>query len=201
MTPEQYANKEARQPSRNWQNLCLQFVRSCFGVPARYPSAASAWEHATAKHHTTDAGSIPALVPVWWGGGSHGYGHVALSTGHGLCFSTDIKQRGHVDHVPIALIHARWGLPLLGWSEDINGVTVYHESETTDMNEQELKRMEIARWSPDSDKRGTMPFGKQINQARGYSADTYHRVVAVEKQIAEIQETLETLVQEIKGDR
>lgn len=104
---------------------CLERVHDCYAVGAKYPSATSGWANATAKHHTLDPAKIPAGVPIWWTGGSHGFGHVAISTGAGWCWSTDIHRVGYFDHVPIAEIHDRWGLTFAGWSEDINGVRVY----------------------------------------------------------------------------
>ena len=61
---------------------------------------------------------------MWWIGGSSGHGHVALSAGNGMCWSGDIRRGGYFDLVPIAEIGRRWGLQFVGWTRDINGVTV-----------------------------------------------------------------------------
>ena len=66
--------------------------------------------------------------PVFWEGGSASHGHIAISAGNGFCWSTDIRRTGFMDRVPIDEIHAKWGLTLLGWTEDINGVTVPAEA-------------------------------------------------------------------------
>lgn len=107
--------------------MCLREVRECFGVPSDgTPDAATAWLNAEHKHHETDPRKIPRNVPVFWTGGSHGHGHIAISTGWlGRCWSTDIERPGYFDRVDIALIGGRWGLTLVGWTEDLDGVRVY----------------------------------------------------------------------------
>jgi hypothetical protein len=91
------------------QGYCLQWVRSCFGLDARY----------------YDATRGPRNVPVWWTGGSSGHGHVALSVGDGYCVSTDAAGPGRNAKVRIGDLTAGVGLNFRGWSEDINGVRVY----------------------------------------------------------------------------
>lgn len=110
--------------------MCLREVRECFGVGPTSPptdDAAEAWQRAKRKHLETSPGDIPRGVPVFWTGGSSGHGHIAISTGDGRCWSTDIERPGYFDRVPISLIGTRWGLQLVGWSEDLNGVTVWHK--------------------------------------------------------------------------
>lgn len=127
MTAVTNAAKEAAAASANWSGLCLKFVRTMFGVAGRYPTAYSAWQGAGgakgANTHTLMA--PPANVPVFWSGGAHGYGHIAIADGRGNVYSTDIRRKGKVDLVPISEIHRKWGLKLLGWSETINGVRVH----------------------------------------------------------------------------
>lgn len=105
--------------------LCLQRVRLCYHVDAKYPDAASAWRNATHRHPETKPSAFPRGVPVFWTGGSSRHGHIAIATGDGECWSTDILRGGHWDKVPIGLIHQRWGLTLVGWTEDLNGARVY----------------------------------------------------------------------------
>ena len=123
--PFDYAQAQHEHPTRNWTGWCLVFVRSAFGVAARYPSAASAWQHADHKHLETDPNKIPREVPVFWTGGTHGYGHIALSRGDGSCWTTDLIHPGKVDVARIDDVRKRWGLHLVGWAEDLNGVRVY----------------------------------------------------------------------------
>jgi len=101
---------------------CLRFVRSTAGAPAGTPDASTAWRNANHRHLT---GTPPRGSFVYWTGGGHGYGHIAVSDGRGYCWSTDIRRAGRIDRYPIAGIVARWGnLTYQGWAEDVNGVRV-----------------------------------------------------------------------------
>lgn len=107
------------------EGFCLQWVRSCFSVDARYFDAAEAWNEAGRRHRTNSGKHCPRGVPVWWTGGSSGHGHVALSVGGGYCLSTDAAGSGKCAKVKIDDLTANWGLDFRGWSEDINGARVY----------------------------------------------------------------------------
>lgn len=127
-TPEQAlaaAKREHDNASRNWAGWCLIFARTMFGIAAKYPSAAAAWTASNRKHRTTVAQDVPRGVPVWWTGGAGGFGHVAISTGNGWCWSTDFARKGKVDHVKIDDVTRGWGLKFQGWTEDVNDVRVY----------------------------------------------------------------------------
>jgi hypothetical protein len=118
----------ARTQSQNGPQFgegeCLMRVHDCYGIGALFPSAAAGWTGARMKHPTADPAVIPRGYPVWWTGGSHGFGHVAIAAGNGMCWSSDIRRIGFFDLVPIDEIHAKWGLTLVGWTEDLNGQTV-----------------------------------------------------------------------------
>lgn len=105
--------------------MCLREVRECYAVGPEAASAAQAWEYAEHKHRETDPRKIPRGAPVFWTGGSQGFGHIAISTGFRQCWSTDILRSGYFDRVPIELIGQRWGMRLVGWTEDLNGVRVF----------------------------------------------------------------------------
>ena len=142
-TPEQ-AIAAARNQSANgpridrWLGVstftgwCLKAVRTCYGVDAhdftptngRDPMAIEAFDAATFKR-VADGRTIPRGVPVFWRGGSTGAGHIAISTGDGDCWSTDIRRPGYFDKVPITEIAQQWGLKLVGWTEDLNGVHIW----------------------------------------------------------------------------
>ena len=116
----------ARNVSRyNPPGMCQQFTRLAFGAGGGAPSASKAWDWAKKKHPTKNANSIPAGVPVFWKGGSRGFGHVAVSLGNGLVRSTDWPRSGQVGTARITDISRAWNQRLMGWTEDINGVTVY----------------------------------------------------------------------------
>ncbi len=116
-----FAAAQAANATRDWTGICLIFTRMCFNVGPANPDAHAG--HRAAKFKHGSAGTPPLGVPVWWSGGRHG--HVAISTGDGNCFSSDIKRKGKVDKVPISLITRRWGMLYKGWSEDINGVRIW----------------------------------------------------------------------------
>jgi GH25 family lysozyme M1 (1,4-beta-N-acetylmuramidase) len=115
-----------------WDNLCLSFVRQSFGIdyiPASWPAserdAGTAWDRAKHKHPTSDAGSIPRGVPVFFELATVA-DHVVLSLGNGWCLSNDFVQDGRIDKVRISDIASRWGR-LLGWTEDLVGNRVVPE--------------------------------------------------------------------------
>jgi hypothetical protein len=107
------------------QGYCLQWVRSTFSVAPLYASASDAWREAKRKHPTNSGKHCPRNVPVWWTGGSQGFGHVALSVGNGFCLSTDAGGAGKCAKVEIDELTRRWGLDFKGWTEDINDKRVY----------------------------------------------------------------------------
>lgn len=123
---------ESNRPSQDWTGMCMKFTRMMFGVGAvgdfdgdGDADAVDGWKSAHRKHRTTDPHAIPRGVPVFWSGGRNGYGHAAPSVGGGQMWTTDLIRSGRVDLAPISLVRREWGLELLGWTEDINGVTVY----------------------------------------------------------------------------
>lgn len=115
-----WARAESTHRTRNWTGMCLKFTRMCFNVMSKYPSAEQAYYHTKYRHTSWPP---PKGVPVWWTNGR--FGHVAISTGDGWCYSTDYARTGYVDNVPIASITSNWGQNYRGWSEDINGVRVW----------------------------------------------------------------------------
>ena len=119
-----WGRAQITNPSQNWYRRCLVFVRSCFGVAAKYGSAGAAWDNAVHKHRTSNPADIPAGVPVFWETSGE-FDHVALSTGNGRCLSNDFRRDGRIDEVLINDITRGWNAPLLGWTEDLNGVRVY----------------------------------------------------------------------------
>jgi hypothetical protein len=112
-----FAHSEMLHSTSDWAEQCLGFVRVAWHEPSPpfIGTAREAWDLAKHKEYNTEP---PAGAPVYWAGGSHGYGHIALSAGHGMIYSTDIRRIGKVDLVPLDEIRARWGLRYLGWSRD-----------------------------------------------------------------------------------
>lgn len=130
VAPNRHPIREARTRSKSphptsQAGYCLREVRECYGVGPRANDAAEAWATADHRHLEHDPNVIPRGVPVFWLGGTEGHGHVAISTGDGRCWSTDINRTGYFDHVDIDDITSKWGLSLVGWTEDLNGVRVW----------------------------------------------------------------------------
>lgn len=122
------AAKQSREGPRFGLNECKKQTRLLYGVPSDgTPSAAAAWKAAEHTHPgPLTLSEVPRGALVWWTGGKDGFGHVALYAGAGLVWSTDIGRPGMFDLVPVSRISQAWGLTLVGWSEDIDGVRVIH---------------------------------------------------------------------------
>lgn len=119
-----FAQQQCNDPTQDWYGLCQRFTRLALSCPQGAPSAAAAWDDVPEDlQHTWYY--PPVGVPVYWSGGKTGYGHAALSDGNGQVWSTDILRKGKVDLVHINLIHNRWNLTYLGWTETCNGTVVY----------------------------------------------------------------------------
>jgi hypothetical protein len=123
-TPAQ-AIAAARRTTTFEPEKCLVFVRTMFGVPALFNSAADAWRGAKFKHPVSSGMQVPRGAPVFWTGGSHGFGHIAIGTGNGACWSSDAGGQGHTAKVNIDELTVHWNLDFQGWAEDINGVHVF----------------------------------------------------------------------------
>ena len=126
-----WAVRQHVNPTRDWHGMGLMFVRSAFAAPPLYGSAASAWKACDFPHPLYDGDKAPRGAPYYWTGGRHGYGHVALIVGNGLCWSTDAHARGRVDLVRINDLTEAWGLTPAGWAEDINDTRIWHTPAVT----------------------------------------------------------------------
>lgn len=148
--------------------FCLREIRKLYDVAAhdftpgdgRSPDAAEAWRFAKRQHPQRDLRRIPAGVPVFWIGGAAGHGHIAMKAGgDGVdVWSTDFARPGHLDRVDGTLIGPRWGMQLVGWSEDLNGEPVYSQpaakitNNVTDARKLIRKAVEQLREAPPSRK-------------------------------------------------
>lgn len=130
--------------------MCAKWTRTMFGFPATGDvdkdgdvDAVDAWKAAKSKH----PGDMepPAGVPVYWGGGSKGFGHVAVSIGKGKVRTIDWPVAGKVGTASIAEITRRWGLPYFGWSDDWAGRMIgYPKSATLGRLRKKLKKSRTA---------------------------------------------------------
>lgn len=99
------------------EGQCLKFSRTCAGAPGGVFDANAAWSNAKFKHYS---GFAPRGTFVFLRGGTHG--HVMVSQGEAWDYSTDFRRIGRVNLIPQGDIVAGWGMPVRGWTEDINGV-------------------------------------------------------------------------------
>jgi hypothetical protein len=113
---ERIAYMKAHPPGRAGQ--CAATVWHSLGVPplgaASASIAAGKVRHAGKLHtsHNPPRGAI-----CLWTGGSHGYGHAALSLGGGRLLTTDPPGRsGGVGEVALNMPEVRWGHHWAGWT-------------------------------------------------------------------------------------
>jgi murein L,D-transpeptidase YcbB/YkuD len=120
-TPKQ-AMAYANTITKGYGGMCLQFVRTCFGIPAKYGTAREARQKCTKFHATTNPMQVPAGYPVWTGDN-----HISISMGNGMMRSTN-SSTNKVSTISITA----WGnnYPLKGWGEDLNGVTIPKDAAT-----------------------------------------------------------------------
>jgi hypothetical protein len=111
----------------NTPGMCQQQVRLWCGIPARYPDAITAWRNTNDRHPGNR--NPPRGAAVYWGGGSAGHGHIALSLGGGKVRSTDAGGRGRVATIDLGWVERNWHLPYMGWAWDINEVTIPHPAQ------------------------------------------------------------------------
>jgi hypothetical protein len=103
--------------------MCQQQVREWADIPAKYPDAVTSGKHAGPLKKTEP----PRGAVLYWSGGSRGHGHVALSLGHGQVRSTDWPAPGRVGTTTERNITRDWNLTYMGWSWEINDVTIPHQ--------------------------------------------------------------------------
>ena len=98
---------------------CAHTVWSSLGVPplgAASAAAAAAKVRSAGKLHAD--GHPPRGAIVLWTGGSHGYGHAALSLGDGQILTTDPPGHpGGVGATPLSMPAVDWHLHYEGWTD------------------------------------------------------------------------------------
>lgn len=116
---------EAERKHDTWRSqagMCLYASNEMFGVTGvSCHDATLAWHRSKFKH----SGTPPKGAHVLWTGGSHGFGHSAVSAGGGWVYSTDIYGQGRYWKTTIQTINAAWGLErYAGWALDFCGATL-----------------------------------------------------------------------------
>ena len=119
-TPAQ-AIAAALKIKTGYNGECLKYVRTAYGVGAKYLTAAKAWANAKYKHPGSDLSDAPDGAIVHLHKPGEAAGHVGILTG-GKLRSTD-SSVGHPDTQPLSYwTHA--GYTVDGWAEDVNGVRI-----------------------------------------------------------------------------
>lgn len=110
-----------REVTRYDQGYCQKYVRGpCWEVGSLYGSAIDAWNGARFQHPYDR--NPPVGAPCYYEGGQ--YGHAVISVGGGRIRSTDCQSATYVNDAPLSWPETAWGYRYLGWTEDINGVTL-----------------------------------------------------------------------------
>lgn len=125
----QQAVANALRSTTNVPRFCAQWTRTMFGVAALgdfdgdgAADAEDMWKAAKSRHPGDR--NPPVGVPVYYGGGSADNGHISVSLGSGMIRSTDAGGSGKVATVPLDFPEKQWGMPYLGWSDDLYGNTI-----------------------------------------------------------------------------
>lgn len=184
--------ENAEASATNSPGYCLQWSRERAAIGALQPDAASAWNHAM-RRHPGDR-NPPRGAMVYWLGGSHGYGHIAVAVGGGRIRSTDAGGSGRVATVDVGWPERAWGLSYAGWADNVNDQTipdVGNEDDDMDVNDT------ITNWSPDDGTNGETTVGKTLNQARGYSEDTYQRLKSLQRQVDALEKTVNKIAKAV----
>ena len=115
------AARNAEADKFNIPGMCLQQTRFWCHIDAMWPDAATAWHMNLHKQRNKN---VPRGAPVFWLGGSQGFGHIALSLGNGWVRSTDAGGRGVIATHRLDWFEDNWRMPYAGWSPSLNGVTI-----------------------------------------------------------------------------
>lgn len=186
--------RSAEQSTSNGVGMCLQWSRERAAIAAKYASASDAWRAAKNRHKGDR--NPPRGAMVYWTGGSKGYGHIAPSLGNGKVRSSDSGGPGRPATVDLAWVERNWGLPYAGWADNVNDVTIPDVGGGED--DDDMKTTDtITNWSPDDGSQGTMTIGKTLNQARGYSEDTYQRLVKLQGEVDDLRKTVNKIAKAV----
>lgn len=133
------SREEAAQLAENTHNnrpgTCQLWVRTLFDVPSAGDvdhdgdaDAVDGWLKEPDKAKHVGDRNPPRGVPVAFKGGSHGFGHRAISLGDGRIRSTDMDptryHAGSTGTTTIRQIEISMNQEYLGWSETMSGVLI-----------------------------------------------------------------------------
>lgn len=178
--------------------LCLQFVRTCFDVGSYYASAIDAWNGSATKH-PGDRNPPPA-VPLFFSTPSQ-YDHVTFCCSASEIVTTFNDQIRRYTGNAISGIERDFNATYLGWTEDINRVTVWTPTppeedmpttqEITDAVGDRVK--EILRAPEFQGYMRDLPWEASIGDARGTDYSSNFLVTA--RYAPETNDKLDTLVE------
>jgi len=130
------AAQSAEKSSTNVPGTCQLWTRNRYLAPSAGDrdgdgdaDAVDGWKSEPVSARHTDR-NPPRGVPVAFSGGSHGFGHRAISLGGGKIRSTDMSddglryQPGNVGTTTIANIERQMNQKYTGWSETITGLRI-----------------------------------------------------------------------------
>lgn len=121
-----WLKQQEKSGTYRWDGQCKALARTAYGIPSDgTPSALLAWE----KTDHRGKGSPPRGAFVWWTNQPNG--HVGIADGNGnIIANVDWKPAdGRVRTLPIDTVSAVLGRDPVGWSRDIEGVSVIPEPE------------------------------------------------------------------------
>ena len=109
-------NHISKKYNANYYGMCDHIVGLAYGRSASgHYDAISHWK-STPSRYRHSGKAIPAGGLAFFSGGSHGHGHVAISTGDGRLISTDIHGNGTYTYTTISEIQSKWGQKYVGWT-------------------------------------------------------------------------------------
>lgn len=168
---------------------CLRFVRAeAWQIGGLYASAIDAW-HGARHRHPGDR-NPPLGAPLFYSGGRYGHIVIATKPGVGQMRSTDCRTRGAVSEALIDWPVKTWGQTYLGWTEDLNGVTLPLGEEDDEMKPEDwiklraIVREEVAANNPtvadsvwNEEQNVTQPNGDKVTKTtRQILRETWQRV-------------------------
>jgi hypothetical protein len=124
-----WSGKDAADQMQKWhiegktnvQGLCLKTCRQAWKLPAKYPSAISAWDNTPKKNKFNDPMKAPQGATHFWKGGK--FGHVAIQSHKpGYVWTTDLPDKNKIGLGYYTIVQDRWKYKYLGWTNKLNGV-------------------------------------------------------------------------------
>lgn len=97
--------------------MCDHYAAAFYGLSHSGFSTAKSHYLSTPTGYRHGTSTAPLGALCFWGGGSSGAGHVAISIGGGRIVSTDMPRSGRCGVVSLGTIGSLWGLPYYGWTD------------------------------------------------------------------------------------